>query len=86
MSPTRAALWIVIPIAAAALLFPPAQAAKPAAAPATDNSYQVQPHDTLWEIAERNYDGDPRAAVDEIQAANGLTSSLIVPGQTLTLP
>jgi LysM repeat protein len=50
--------------------------------------YTVEAGDTLWEIAAaRTADGeDVRRTVMEIKAYNGLTSSLIVPGQELLVP
>lgn len=46
--------------------------------------YTVQPGDSLWAIA-RNQLGDYRR-FEEIKALNGLTSSIIYPGQRLKLP
>jgi len=43
--------------------------------------YIVQPGDTLWEIALRF-----NVTVDELKAANNLTSDTITPGQLLYLP
>lgn len=50
--------------------------------------YQVQPGDTLWQIATAEYDDslDLRAVVYEIREANGLEGALLQPGQELTLP
>lgn len=44
--------------------------------------------DTLWEIAQKNYDGkgDIRKYVYQIREANGLPSSRLTVGQTLVLP
>jgi LysM repeat protein len=51
-------------------------------------SYTVDAGDTLWEIAaDRTAHGeDVRRTVTEIKQLNGLTTSLIVPGQTLLVP
>lgn len=46
--------------------------------------YTVQPGDSLWAIA-RDQLGDYRR-VEEIRSLNGLTSSIIYPGQRLRLP
>lgn len=50
--------------------------------------YQVQPGDTLWQIASAEYDDslDVRAVVFEIGKANGLGEGFLQPGQELTLP
>ena len=51
-------------------------------------TYQVQPGDTLWQIASAEYDDslDLRAVVYEIREANELSDALLQPGQQLTLP
>lgn len=49
-------------------------------------TYRVQQGDTLWGLAQRFYKGDPRAGVWELEHANHLASSDVVPGQTLVLP
>ena len=56
------------------------------AAEGPERRYVVRPADTLWAIAERNYAGDPRAAVWELQRRNELRGSTISPGQVLVLP
>jgi hypothetical protein len=48
--------------------------------------YVVRPADTLWSIASRNYQGDPRAAVWQIEQRNGLESAVLRPGERLVLP
>jgi hypothetical protein len=48
--------------------------------------YVVKPGDTLWSIAERRFDGDPREGVWELEQRNHLASASIVPGQVLVLP
>jgi LysM repeat protein len=60
--------------------------ARASAADGPDRRYVVRPADTLWSIAERNYAGDPRAAVWELRQRNGLRGSTIAPGQVLMLP
>lgn len=52
-----------------------------------ERTYRVQSGDSLWKIS-ANYcpDGvDRREWVDEIRALNGMTDSIIHPGQTLTV-
>ena len=51
-----------------------------------ERRYVVRPADTLWAIALREYGGDPREAVWEIRARNGLTGTMVQPGQVLVLP
>ena len=50
-------------------------------------SVVVQPGDTLWAIAAERYPGaDTRERVDAIERLNGLSSPVIVAGETLQLP
>ena len=51
-----------------------------------EQTYVVQPTDTLWSIAASHYAGDPREAVWELQRRNGLAGTTIAPGQRLVLP
>lgn len=51
-----------------------------------ERSYVVRPGDTLWTIAASRYAGDPRAGVWNIRTRNGLSGSVIRPGQRLVLP
>jgi LysM repeat protein len=51
-----------------------------------ERTYVVRPHDTLWSIAARFYAGDPRAGIWKLQQRNGLTGTLLVPGQRLRVP
>jgi LysM repeat protein len=46
----------------------------------------VAPGDTVWSIAERHYQGDPRAHVDQILKLNHLRSPRLIPGQSLQIP
>lgn len=48
--------------------------------------YTVRPGDTLWTIAVRHYDGDPREAVWHLRERNGEAADVLEPGQTLLLP
>lgn len=53
----------------------------------TTATHVVQPGDTLWEIAAGvTSAGDVREVVARIKEANGLRSSVIVPGQELLVP
>jgi len=50
-------------------------------------SVVVQPGDTLWSIAAGvSGDGDVREVVDRIQEVNGLSGTVLIPGQVLELP
>jgi nucleoid-associated protein YgaU len=51
-----------------------------------ERRYVVQPYDTLWAIASREYGGDPREGVWEIRERNALTGTTLRPGQVLMLP
>ena len=56
-------------------------------APSTYESVTVGPGDTLWGIASDRYPGaDVRQKVGEIEAANGLSSPLVLTGQKLKVP
>ena len=46
----------------------------------------VQSGDTLWSIAAAHTDGDVRAEMDAITAANHLGGSALRPGQLLVVP
>lgn len=50
-----------------------------------ERRYVVQPRDTLWSIASGGY-ADPRKGVWQIQDRNGLTGTVLLPGQVLVLP
>ncbi|WP_216853590.1 LysM peptidoglycan-binding domain-containing protein [Phytoactinopolyspora halotolerans] len=80
-----AALWMVL-VALAAL--PIVQYVGGTSAEVETVRVEVQPGDTLWQLArEVDPDGDPRAVVDAIMGLNGLTSGAdIRPGDTLTVP
>ena len=59
---------------------------RPSGAGGRERTYVVRPADTLWSIAERQYGGDPRAAVWKLQERNGLAGTTLRPGQRLILP
>jgi LysM repeat protein len=75
---------IVIVALALALLLSIVARAGQGAGP--ERRYVVQPADTLWAIALREYGGDPREAVWEIRQRNGLDGTTVQPGQVLVLP
>jgi LysM repeat protein len=60
--------------------------ARPSEGAERERSYVVRPGDTLWTIAASRYAGDPRAGVWKIRTRNGLSGSVIAPGQKLVLP
>jgi LysM repeat protein len=60
--------------------------ARPSESAGPEQSYVVQPTDTLWSIAAARYPGDPREAIWELQRRNGLAGTTIRPGQRLVLP
>lgn len=49
---------------------------------------EVEPHDTLWKIANAHYDQshDIRQVIHNIKSINRLESTVIHPGETLRLP
>jgi len=61
-------------------------AARPSGAHGPKTFYRVKPYDTLWTIAQSHYGGDVRGGVWQIQHANHLSGSAILPGQRLLLP
>jgi LysM repeat protein len=48
--------------------------------------YTVKRYDTLWSIASSHYGGDPRGAIYRLEERNGLTGTVVQPGQKLVLP
>ena len=46
----------------------------------------VSAGETLWAVAERFGEGDPREFISQMQAINGLSGGQIFPGQRLILP
>lgn len=85
-SSTRIALLGRIVVIAVAVLFLWALFANESGASGPAETYSVRPGDTLWSIAERRYDGDPREGVWRIEHANKLTGGSITVGQRLLLP
>lgn len=65
---------------------PVGHALAPDGSKAAEGTYVVRPGDTLWSIATRLGDGDPRPLVDAIQQANGVDPGALVPGQALVIP
>ncbi|HYZ10868.1 MAG TPA: LysM peptidoglycan-binding domain-containing protein [Actinomycetota bacterium] len=51
-------------------------------------THVVAQGETLWEIARElvGPEGDPRPVIEQLRVTNGLSSSAILEGQTLTLP
>ncbi len=72
-------------IVAAVSVFLWASFARSSDASGPEQSYVVQPADTLWSIAATRY-SDPREGVWELRERNDLDGTTIVPGQVLVLP
>jgi len=51
-----------------------------------EQTYRVQPYDTLWTIATSHYAGDPREAIWKIERRNHLAGAVINPGERIVLP
>lgn len=51
-----------------------------------ERHYVVRPGDTLWSIAARNYGGDVRQAIWNLEQRNHLATATLVPGEKLVLP
>ena len=60
--------------------------ARPSGAHGPTVFYRVKPYDTLWTIAQAHYGGDVRDGVWQIQQANHLSGTTLVPGEKLLLP
>jgi hypothetical protein len=60
--------------------------ARPSGAHGPKVVYRVKPYDTLWTIAQSHYGGDVRDGVWQIQQANHLDGTTLVPGESLVLP
>jgi LysM repeat protein len=48
--------------------------------------YRVRAGDTLWSIAARHYQGDPREGVWQLQRENRLDGAVLQPGQVIVIP
>jgi len=75
---------VILLLAAAALVV--AVAARQSSGAGHQQTYLVQPGDTLWSIASSHYAGDPREGVWKIERRNGLAGETIDPGERLVLP
>jgi LysM repeat protein len=75
---------VILLFAAAALVV--AVAARQSSGAGHQQTYVVQPGDTLWSIAALHYAGDPREGVWKIERRNHLTGPTLSPGQRLVLP
>ena len=75
---------LLILLAAGALLIGGVARSSHGAGP--EQTYVVEPTDTLWAIAARTYSGDVREGVWKLEQRNKLASATIVPGQRLILP
>ena len=60
--------------------------ARPSGAHGPRVVYRVRAFDTLWTIAQSHYGGDVREGVWQIQQANHLSGTMLVPGEKLILP
>ena len=76
--------WLVVALALFASVA--LGAARPTGGAGTETRYLVRPGDTLWKIADRRYEGDPREGVWRIRDRNGLASATITPGTMLVVP
>ena len=75
--------WLVVLAVAVGMAL---SSAHPSRGSGEEQRHVVQAGETLWQIAEANYAGDPRAAIWHIEERNGLTGAPIQPGQVLVLP
>jgi Tfp pilus assembly protein FimV len=77
---------VSLPVLAASILLasPGAQAGSEAGEPEV---YTVLAGESLWDIAEAIApNDDPRAVIDQIRSANGLSGAEVFPGDRLILP
>jgi hypothetical protein len=77
---------VSLPVLAASILLasPGAQAGSEAGEPEV---YTVLAGESLWDIAEAIAPNeDPRAVIDQIRSANGLSGAEVFPGDRLNLP
>jgi len=75
---------VILILAVAALVV--AVAARQSSGAGHQQTYVVQPGDTVWSIATAHYAGDPRDGVWKIEKRNRLAGAMIQPGQQLVLP
>ena len=75
---------VILILAVAALVV--AVAARQSSGAGHQQTYVVQPGDTVWSIATAHYAGDPRDGVWKIEKRNRLAGATIQPGQQLVLP
>ena len=75
---------VILILAVAALVV--AVAARQSSGAGRQQTYVVQPGDTVWSIATGHYTGDPREGVWKIEKRNRLVGATIQPGQQLVLP
>jgi len=75
---------VILILAVAALVV--AVAARQSSGAGHQQTYVVQPGDTVWSIATAHYAGDPREGVWKIEKRNHLAGATIQPGQQLVLP
>jgi len=59
---------------------------RPSGGAGPEEQYVVRAGDTLWELADDRYGGDPREAVWRIRERNGLGAETLQPGTVLYLP
>lgn len=76
--PVVAALLVVAALALSA--------ARPSSGAGAEVRYVVVPGETLWQIADERYAGDPREGVWRIRQRNDLAGPLLTPGTVLYLP
>jgi nucleoid-associated protein YgaU len=62
------------------------RSAPPSQGSAPQGTHIVERGESLWMIAERYYDGDPRHDVRRLREVNGLEGPEIQVGQVLVLP
>ena len=74
-------LFALVLVATLALTLP-----RPSNGTRGEAPYVVRPRDTLWNLAEERFGGDPREGVWRIQARNGLQGAALQPGMILYLP
>ena len=77
-----ARLLLVVAIAAVLV----AVVARTSSGHGPERIYVVRPADTLWTIAAKSYEGDPREGIWKIERRNRLDGALLRPGQRLVLP